>query len=79
MIGKTSRSDLKGIAESLIGGFHHHAKQHFGPHHEILGRGCLGRVMRDAPIDGVKIIAVGQIRAIIWTSWPAPEVMRRHA
>jgi len=28
--------------------------------------------------DGTKIIAVGQMRAIICASWPAPEVIGRH-
>ena len=28
------------------------------------------------PMLGTKIIAAGAIRAIIWASWPAPDVMR---
>ena len=29
------------------------------------------------PVLGTKIMAAGAMRAIIWASWPAPEVMRR--
>ena len=56
----------------------HGLQQHVGAGRDVVGRRCTRRCCGDSPSTlGVKIIAVGQTRASIWASWPAPLGIRR--